>query len=81
MWAREDTGAPRWWHVVLPVVIVTLVGVFQLSYRDAGGWNPTTDRTADLAARMTALADSYPTGTVIGHFLREPHVRAEPGTA
>jgi signal transduction histidine kinase len=40
MWAREDTGAPRWWHVVLPVVIVTLVGVFQLSYRDAGGWNP-----------------------------------------
>ncbi|WP_435106246.1 sensor histidine kinase [Nocardiopsis synnemataformans] len=31
-------AAPRWWHVVLPALFVTLVGVFQLSYRDEGEW-------------------------------------------
>jgi signal transduction histidine kinase len=27
---REDT-APRWWHVVLPALVVALIGMFQLS--------------------------------------------------
>jgi hypothetical protein len=45
------------------------------------GWATVADSAADLAEWMTDLADDYPVGTVLGHFLREPHVRAEPAAA
>jgi hypothetical protein len=47
----------------------------------ASGWTPTTQHATRLAAEMTELAAHYPIGTVLGHFLREPHIRAEPATA
>ncbi|MCK9873475.1 histidine kinase [Nocardiopsis dassonvillei] len=35
---EEALAAPRWWHIVLPVLFVTLVGMFQLAYRAEGAW-------------------------------------------
>ena len=41
------------------------------------GYQATVVIAEEMAAWMTALADDYPIGTVLGHFLCEPHVRAE----